>query len=87
MTQKYSDTIDTMKKMMAFIDVRMNTIQDVSLEDEDYNDLYLALREARNAMLKATKAQHEIDKKQESQAFWEDMKAMRRPGDDIPKKK
>jgi len=81
--EKYSSFVEMLKDMAGLIESRMDIIEDVSLEDEDYNDLYLSLREARNAILKATKVQYKIDKEQESKMFWEDMKRMRRPDDNI----
>jgi hypothetical protein len=69
------NALAVMKETLKFIDVRMGTIDQISLEDDTYNDLYLALRDARNAMMRAMRAQYDIDKKEEEMAFFKQVQA------------
>jgi hypothetical protein len=39
----------------------MKTIEQISLEDDNYNSLYFSLKELRSSILKVIKAQHIID--------------------------
>ena len=80
---EYSSVLDTYRKTLDFIDGKMESIEQISLEEEEYNELYLALRAARNAMLKVIRAQYEVDKKEEQNALWDDMRRLRSPSDDI----
>ena len=71
--------IDIMKDMLGYIDHKLEVISDVSLEDDDYNELYLGLREMRGQVLKTIKTQYAIDKREAEGKFWQGMKDLRKP--------
>lgn len=79
----YSSDMDTYKDAVDFIDGRMKAIEQISLEDDAYNELYLALRESRNAVLKVIRAQYEVEKKEEGNILWENLKKFRRPEEEL----
>ena len=71
--------IEAMKKFDEIIRVKMDFINDVSLEDEDYNELYLALREMSVQISRVFRAQYKIDNRVEEDALWDAMKKFRDP--------
>ncbi len=71
--------IDAMKRTIGFIDGRMDSIEQISLEDEFYNELYLSLREMRNVAMKVIKAQYIIDQRVDDDLFWDGMRKIRKP--------
>ena len=54
--------IDTVKKMQRLIEDRLISTQELSYEVDEYNKLYVALVEARNALTNVLKAEYEIKK-------------------------
>ncbi len=66
-----------LKETLKFVETRLNTIEQISLEDDAYNKLYLELREMRQATMRVLRAQYAIDKKEEEQEFFKQLSAER----------
>jgi len=79
----YSENLNTYRKMLEFIEGRMTSIESISLEEDEYNELYLALRAARNEMTKVIRAQYAVDKVEAEGELWTALKGMRSPNDSI----
>ena len=75
--------IESMKKTLAFLDARSEAIEQISLEDELYNELYLSMREMRNQVRRIIKAQHKIECRTEESSFWDGMRELRKPDKDF----
>lgn len=60
------------------ISTRLKQIEEVSLEVDEYNELYLALKSLESVLWRAIRAEAVIEKKQEESVFWLDMKKLRK---------
>ena len=62
---------------------RMKQIEDISLENDEYNDLYMKLRDLETAVRKVIKSEVVIDQKIEDSTFWADMRKLREDEKDL----
>jgi len=58
----HSETIDMYRDFMKAVSSHMNNIEDIALEVDEFNTLYLALSDAKNNILRVIRAQHEVEK-------------------------
>ncbi len=70
---------ETVKRMLEITVQKMDIINDIALEDDKYNDLYLELRALVVSLRGVLKAQYVIDEAEKKQEFWDDMKSFRSP--------
>ena len=78
------DLMMKMKGMMAYLNRKIEFIEQVSLENKEYNDLYMAMKKVNDNILPVIKAQHAINNMKEDVIFWEEMKEFRAPSEGIP---
>jgi hypothetical protein len=70
---------DMLKKVDEVIEVKLDLINDIALVDDDFNDMYLALRDMAINIRNVIKIQHRIDNKQEEDNLWKAMMEFRDP--------
>ena len=73
-----STLIDTMKQMDDIVKDKMDLIYEISLEQEAYNKLYLDLRELHYCLIRTIKSRYEVEKIQDENTFWQDLKVMKK---------
>ncbi len=62
------------KKMLQIVENKMGLINQIALEDEDYNTLYLELRNLDNCLRRVIKADYAISEKKKKREFLKDIK-------------
>lgn len=55
------NTSECIKDIIKEVDQKMSNISEISLEDDDYNDLFLELRLLRTTLVKVAKHRHKIN--------------------------
>jgi cytochrome c556 len=70
---------EMLKRVDEVIEVKLDLIDEVSLVDEDFNEMFLALRRMAINIRDIVKAQHKIDSKQEEDNLWKEMMKFRDP--------
>ena len=58
-----NDMLIHMSQMLEFLKKKMEMLRDVSLENEEYNNLYMAMKALNEDVYVVLKAQYEVDKK------------------------
>ena len=79
----HNEFFDVIQAFDEIVNHKMSFIEQISLEDEDYNDLYLGLKEVSLNLKKVIRAQYRIDTRNEKAELWESMKELRDPNDDF----
>lgn len=74
-----------LKEVMVMMSQKLDIIKEVSLVDEDYNDLHLKLVAAKESCRHLIKAERKISQIEEGTSFWEEMKVFRDPETPIEK--
>ena len=83
MEAEVSNIIEMMKGLSGYVGTQIDNINDISLEDDLYNELYLTLRELRSKVLPVIKAQHKINQRATGAELWEGLKELRSPSEDF----
>jgi hypothetical protein len=78
---------EMLKRVDEVIEVKLDLIDEISLIDEDFNEMYLALRRMAINIRDIIKAQYKIDSKQDSDDLWQEMIKFRDPESDLELKK
>ena len=81
---------DKLKKNTDDIASRLEEIREISLEDEDYNQLHHELVALRDLLFQVAKVRHKVRKteahikeKESKEDFWDSMKKFRSPGEEF----
>ncbi len=70
-----TEAVEQLKRILNYVEAKIDNIEQISLEQDDYNELYLSLKEAQNGLIRTVRAQVAIEKN-EARAKEEDEKEM-----------